>query len=145
MKAEEEVSRSEERRSSSQSHKKPGCFHPYASNDKSHQTDQKSSIPAWKQIRELSHRNRPRVLNPVNDNYCVKCVTGLKDRVYVPGQRVLNPSPVMDKHRDLTNKSKTVFSPVNSCVANVHSVTGLPQKKGVNPNYCHNYTEIQAF
>ena len=37
----------------------------------------------------LSHRNRPRVLNLVNDNYCVKCVTGLKDCVCVPGQRGL--------------------------------------------------------
>ena len=36
-----------------------------------------------------------------------------------------------------------VFLHVNSCVANVHSVAGLPQKKGVNPNYCHNYTEIE--
>ena len=53
IKAEEEVVRSEERRSSSQSHRKLGRFHPYASNDKSsHQPDQKSSIPAWKQIRE---------------------------------------------------------------------------------------------
>ena len=42
---------------------------------------------------QLSYRNRPRVQNNVNDNYCVKCVTGLKDCVCVPGQRVLNPSP----------------------------------------------------
>ena len=48
----------------------------------------------------------------------------------------LNPSPV-------TSKSKTVILHVNSCVANVHSVTGLPQKKGVNPNYCYNHTEIK--
>ena len=58
IKAEEEVSRSEERRSFSQSHRKPGRFHPYASNDKaSHQTDQKSSIPAWKQIHERQQGN----------------------------------------------------------------------------------------
>ena len=57
IKAEEEVSRSEERRSSSQSHRKPGRFHPYASNDKSsHQPDRKSSIPAWKQICECQQR-----------------------------------------------------------------------------------------
>ena len=43
----------------------------------------------------------------------------------------------------MTSKSKTVFLHVNSCVANVHSVTGLPQKKGVNPNYCYNQTEIK--
>ena len=53
IKAEEEVSRSEERHSSGQSHRKPGRFHPYASNDKSsHQPDRKSSVPAWKQICE---------------------------------------------------------------------------------------------
>ena len=53
IKAEEEASRSEKRCSSRQSHRKPGRFHLYASNDKfSHQLDRKSSIPAWKQIRE---------------------------------------------------------------------------------------------
>ena len=53
IKGEEEVAISEERQLSNQSHRKPGCFHPYASNDKSsHQPDRKSSIPAWKQIRE---------------------------------------------------------------------------------------------
>ena len=53
IKAEEEVSRSEERRSSGQSHRKPGRFHLYASIDKSsHQLDRKSSIPAWKEICE---------------------------------------------------------------------------------------------
>ena len=53
MKAEEEVARSKERRSSSQSHRKPVCFHPYASSDKSLlQQNRKSSVPAWKQIRE---------------------------------------------------------------------------------------------
>ena len=43
----------------------------------------------------------------------------------------------------MASNSKTVFLHVNSCVANVHSVTGLPQKKGVNPNYCYNHTEIK--
>ena len=82
IKAEEEVFRSEERRSSGQSHRKQGHFHPYASNDRStQQPDWKSSIPAWKQIRQTGKerlwqafhflRNRPRVLNHVNDNYCV--------------------------------------------------------------------------
>ena len=46
------MSRSEERLSSSQSDRKHGRFHPYASNDKfSHHLDQKSGNPAWKQIR----------------------------------------------------------------------------------------------
>ena len=99
-KAEEEVARREERRLSSQSHRKPSRFQPYASNDKpSHQQDRRSFIPAWKQIRErqqgkkghgkpLSHRNRPRVLNNVNDNYCVNYVTGLKDLLVCPARSV---------------------------------------------------------
>ena len=60
-KAEEEVARSGERRSSSPSHRKSGRFHPYASNDKpSHQQDRKSSIPAWKQIRECQQGKKGR-------------------------------------------------------------------------------------
>ena len=54
-----------------------------------------------------------------------------------------NPSPRIAKDRDLTNKSESVNLFVNSCVVNAHSVIGLPQKKGVNPNYCHNNTEIK--
>ena len=91
----------------------------------------------------LSHRNWPRVLRNVNDNYCVNYVTRLKDFACVPGKECLNPSLVMAGSSNLTNKSETVNLPVNSCVANVHFVTGLPQKKGINPNYCHNYTEIK--
>ena len=85
----------------------------------------------------LFHRNRPRVLNRVNDNYCVKCATGLKDCACVPGQLGLNPSPV------ISSKCETVNLLVNSCVANAHSVTGLPQKKGINLNYCHKHTDIK--
>ena len=85
----------------------------------------------------LFHRNWPRVLNRIHDNYCVKCVTRLRDFACVPRQLGLNPSPV------ISSKSKTINLLVNSCVANAHSVTGLPQKKGVNPNYCRKYTEIK--
>ena len=62
----------------------------------------------------------------------------MKDSVHVSGKKQdLNPSPV-------TSKSKTVFLLVNLYfVANVHSVTGLPQKKGINPNYCCTHTEIK--
>ena len=61
IKAEEEVSRSEERRSAGQSHRKPGRFHSYASNDKSsHQPDRKPSVPAWKQIRECQQGKKGR-------------------------------------------------------------------------------------
>ena len=91
----------------------------------------------------LFHRNRPRVLNNVNENYCVKCVTRLKDCACVSGKTSLNPSPVMAGNKDLTSNRETVNLPVNSCVENVHSVNGLPQKKGIIPHYCHNYTEIK--
>ena len=54
------------------------------------------------------------------------------------GQIGLNPSPVI-----AGDKKLTINSDVDFCVANAHSVTGLPQKKGVNPNYCYKYTEIK--
>ena len=61
MKAEDEVARSEEKRSSSQSHWKPSRFHPYASSDKSLlQQNRKSSVPAWKQIRERQQSSKGR-------------------------------------------------------------------------------------
>ena len=50
----------------------------------------------------LSHRNRPRVLNNVNDNYCVKCVTGLQDCACVSRKISLNHSPVISGSRNLT-------------------------------------------
>ena len=72
---------------------------------------------------ETSPKSRPRVQREINDNYCVLNVAEVKDPV--------------------TSKSKTVILHVDSFVANVHSVTRLPQKKGVNPNYCYNHTEIK--
>ena len=52
-KAEEEICKSEERRSSGTSHRQQGRFHPYAASDKvtSHHTDKKN-VPAWKQIKD---------------------------------------------------------------------------------------------
>ena len=41
------------------------------------------------------------------------------------------------------DKKVTVNSHVNFCVANAHFVTGLPQKKGLNPNFCQIYTEVK--
>ena len=56
----EEVTRSEERRSS-QFNRKPGRFHPYASNDRvSQQLDRKSSFPAWKQIHQCQQGKKGR-------------------------------------------------------------------------------------
>ena len=83
---------------------------------------------------QTSPKSQPRVQREVNDNYCVFNVARVKDSVRVSGKKQdLNPSPV-------TSKSEAVFLHVNSFVTNVHSVTGLPQKKGVNPNYCYNHT-----
>ena len=60
LKAEEEVSRSEERRSACSSHRKPLRFHPYAASTakSSHQPDWKSGVPAWKQIRDRQHSKK---------------------------------------------------------------------------------------
>ena len=86
---------------------------------------------------QTSPKSRPRVSRSINDNYCVLNVAGVKNSVHVSGKKQdLNPSPV-------ANKSETVFLHVNSFAANVHSVTGLRQKKGVNPNYCCTHTEIK--
>ena len=48
----------------------------------------------------------------------------------------------MAQNRGLFSKSETVNLLVNFFVANAHSVTRLPQKKDINPNYC-SYTEIK--
>ena len=86
---------------------------------------------------QTSPKSRPRVSRSINDNYCVLNVARVKNSVHVSGKKqVLNPSPVI-------KKSETVVLHVNSFAANVHSVTGLPQKKGVNPNYFYTHTEIK--
>ena len=156
IKVDEEVSRSEERHSSGQSHQKPGhftCMLPMTNllinrtgSPLSQLRSRYANASRERKVvasLQLSHRNRPRILNSVNDNYCVKCVNGLKDCACVSGKESLNPSPMMAGSKNLTSKSETVNILVNSCVANVHSVTGLLQKKGVIPNYCHNYKEIK--
>ena len=95
---------------------------------------------------KLSYRNRLRVQNNINDNYCVKCVTGLKYCVCVPGKMTsLKPSPVIAGSKEQTSKSETINLPVNSCVVNpVLFVKGYPQKKGVNPSYCYHCQRIKC-
>ena len=62
------------------------------------------------------NRNRLRVPSRVNDNYCVQSVAGLNDSVCVSSKlQGLNPSPVIAGGKDLTSKSETVNSHVNSC------------------------------
>ena len=52
-KGEEEICRSEERHSSATSHRHQGRFHPYPASDKStSHSDLKSTLPAWKQIKD---------------------------------------------------------------------------------------------
>ena len=85
-----------------------------------------------------SPRSRPRVSSLINDNHCVNSVTGQKNSVHVTGQGDLNPAPVV-----AGNSKVTLNLNVDSCVANAHIVTGLPQRKGVNPTYCQMYTEIK--
>ena len=85
-----------------------------------------------------SPRSRLRVQSRVNDNQCIEFVIGQKDSVCVSGQIGLNPPPVIARDKKLT-----VNCHVDFCVANAHFVTGLPQKKGVNPNCCQMNTEIK--
>ena len=85
-----------------------------------------------------SPRSRLRVPSLINDNHCVNSVTGQKNSVHVTGQGDLNPAPVV-----AGNSKVTLYLNVDSCVANAHIVTGLSQRKGVNPTYCQMYTEIK--
>ena len=65
-------------------------------------------------------------------------MVGLKDSVIVSDKMEgLNPPPVTDQ------KNSQLTLNVDSHVANAHIVTGLPQRKGVNPNICQLYTEIK--
>ena len=87
---------------------------------------------------QTSTRSRPKGLRSINDNYCVSNVVGLKDSVIVSDKMEgLNPPPVTDQ------KNSQLTLNVDSHVANAHVVTGLPQRKGVNPNICQLYTEIK--
>ena len=54
VKAEDEISRSEERHSSGSAHRKPRRFHPYASSSgrSTQPPDRKPTTPTWKQIRD---------------------------------------------------------------------------------------------
>ena len=87
-----------------------------------------------------SPRSRLRVPSLINDNHCVNTVTGQKNSVFVTSQGDLNPTPVV-----AGNSKVTLNLNVDYCVANAHIVTGLPQRKGVNPNTCQMYTEIKKF
>ena len=85
-----------------------------------------------------SPRSGLRVSSHVNDNHCVNSVTGQKNSVCVTGQTGLNPPSVV-----AGDKRVTLNLNVDLCVANAHIVTGLPQRKGINPNCCQMYTEIK--
>ena len=85
-----------------------------------------------------SPRSWPRDSSLINDNHCIIPVTGQKNSVLITGQGNLNPAPVVSK-----NSKVTLNFNVDSHVANAHIVTGLPLRKGVNPNACQLYTEIK--
>ena len=59
-KAEEEISRSEERRTSCSSHRNQGRFHPYAASDKSSGHHDKKNVSAWKQIKDRQQARKGR-------------------------------------------------------------------------------------
>ena len=149
-KAEEEISRNDERRSSGTSHRQQNRFRPYPASDRSTtHHDRKPTLPAWKQIKDKQQARKgrgkastfsqkPRGSSLINDDHCVNSVTGQKNSVHVTGQGDLNPAPVVSK-----NSKVTLNFNVDSHVANAHIVTELPQRKGVNPTFCQMYTEIK--
>ena len=60
-KAEEEISRNEERRSSGTSHRQQNRFRPYPASDRSTtHHDRKPTLPAWKQIKDKQQAGRGR-------------------------------------------------------------------------------------
>ena len=77
VKAEDEISRSEERRSAGSTHRKPGCFHPDvpSSGRSSHQLDRKPTTPARKQIRDWQAGQKG---GGKASNFTQKPVKGLK-------------------------------------------------------------------
>ena len=105
-----------------------------------HAADQKTSNKQGKVMAKPPHSPRSWLRGPslINDNYCVNSVTGQKNSVCVTGHGDLDPAPVV-----AGNSKVTLNLNVDSCVANAHIVTGLPQKKGVNPNAYQIYTEIK--
>ena len=65
-------------------------------------------------------------------------MVGLKESVIVSDKMEgLNPPQVTDQ------KNSKLTLNVDSHVANARIVTGLPQRKGVNPNACQMYTKIK--
>ena len=130
VKNEDEISHSEERRSSGSAHRKPGRFHPYASSSgrSTHQPDWKLTTPAWKQIRDQQMGQKG---HGKASNFTQKLAKGSKK-----SKRQLLCFKLLCFKCSRTEGLCT-------CIRHVHSVTGLPQKKGVNPNYCYNHTEIK--
>ena len=145
-KAEEEISRSEERRLYITP--TPRSLPPYAASRLAITTGRtsllgnrsKTSSRQGKVMAKPPHSPRSRLKVPslINDNHGVNSVTGQKNSVYVTGQGDLDPAPVV-----AGNSKVTLNLNVDFCVANAHIVTGLPQRKGVNPNACQMYTEIK--
>ena len=124
----------EERHSSGQSHRRQGRFHPSALSDKSaSHLDRKSGNPAWKQIRD---RQQAKKGHDKPSTFCSVCDrTGLC--LCLQSDR-LEPTSSDSQRQESDCKFHVDF-----CVANAHSVTGLPQKKGINPNCCHMYMKIK--
>ena len=102
-----------------------------------------------------------REVSSINDNYCVSSVAGSSVNACSTSKEACsvtsvtgNKSCVNVTGEELYTRNQDCFITckednlrtltVNSSVANhVPFVSGLPQKKGVIPNYCHLYPEIK--
>ena len=109
----------------------------------------------------LSLSDLPRHRCSINDNYCVSSVAGSSVNVFVTGKEACSVNGVTGNkscvnvtgEEPCTGNQDCVVTckednlrtlTVNSSVVNhVHFVSGLPQKKGVIPNYCHLSPEIK--
>ena len=148
-KAEKEIRHHEDKHIPSSSHKGSQHFHHYCQASRQHSDpDRKSIPPAWKQLKRRGQRsnrgkastynNRPRGKRILNDNYYVYCVAGRDQYVCVTGiMGILEKNLTRKDCLVVTRSTETrTFSNVNCGVVKlVPFAGGLPQNKGLNPDY----------
>ena len=86
---------------------------------------------------QRSPRSLPRGSSLINDNHCKFCDRS-EELCTCHRSGRLEPST-----SGVQEQKVTLNFNVDSHVANAHIVTGLPQRKGVNPTFCQMYTEIK--
>ena len=150
------MTRSEERRSSSQFNWKLGRFHPYASNDRvSQQPDRKSSFPAWKKIHE---RQQGKKGHGKPTSFSQKPAKGSKQRklqllctecnwaerlCLCTRSRKFEPFTSDGETQGFDQQERVCIFTCKLLCCKCSFCHWVAQKKGVNPNFCQKYTEIK--